>query len=129
MPLVRLSRRAGRPAMENKHVLDAVHAALIEAFRIPDEDRLQQLSELDAAHFEIPADRSEAFTLIEITAYPGRSAAAKRALYQALARRCEAVGIAPRDLFVVIREPSLENWSVRGGVSSADAKPGFKLDV
>jgi phenylpyruvate tautomerase PptA (4-oxalocrotonate tautomerase family) len=129
MPLVRLSRRTGRPAMENKHVLDAVHEALIEAFRIPQEDRLQQLIELDADHFEIPSDRSEAFALVEITAYPGRSADAKRALYQALARRCEAVGIAPQDLFVVISEPPLENWSARGGVSSADAKPGFKLDV
>jgi phenylpyruvate tautomerase PptA (4-oxalocrotonate tautomerase family) len=129
MPLVRISRRIGRSPVENKHLLDAVHEALIEAFRIPESDRLQQLLELDAAHFEIPADRSEAFTLVEITAYPGRSADAKRTLYQALARRCEAVGIAPRDLFVVIGEPSLENWSARDGVSSADAKPGFKLDV
>jgi Tautomerase enzyme len=129
MPLVRLSRRAGRSAIENKHVLDAVHDALIEAFRIPQEDRLQQLIELDAERFEIPADRSEAFTLVEITAYPGRSAEAKRVLYQSLARRFEAVGIASRDLFVVISEPPLENWSARDGVSSADAKPGFKLDV
>jgi phenylpyruvate tautomerase PptA (4-oxalocrotonate tautomerase family) len=67
--------------------------------------------------------------VVEIAAYPGRSANAKRALYQALARRCEAIGIAPHDLFVVIGEPPLENWSVRGGVPSADAKPGFKLDV
>ena len=70
-----------------------------------------------------------AFTLVEITAYPGRSAAAKRALFQALARRFEGIGIAPRDLFVVISEPPLENWSVRDGVSSADVKPTFKLDV
>ena len=129
MPLVRLSRRAGRPATENKSLLDAVHDALVEAFRIPQQDCHQQLIEFDADHFEIPSDRGDAFTLVEITAYPGRSVDAKRALYQALARRLEAIGIAPRDLFIVLNEPPLENWSVRDGVSSADVKPSFKLDV
>jgi phenylpyruvate tautomerase PptA (4-oxalocrotonate tautomerase family) len=124
-----MSRRAGRPATENKGLLDAVHDALVEAFKIPQKDRHQQLIELDAAHFEIPADRGAAFTVVEITAYPGRSTDAKRALYQELARRFEAVGIAPGDLFVVINDPPLENWSPRDGVSAADVKPAFKLDV
>jgi hypothetical protein len=39
-----------------------------------------------------------------------------------LARRLEAVGIAPRDLFVVINEPMLENWSVRDGVPVVGAR-------
>src|SRR3954469_10870672 len=99
MPLVRLSRRTGRPAAENKGLLDAVHAALVEAFKIPERDRHQQLLQLDADGFEIPEGRSEAFTLVEITAFPGRSPAAKRALYQAIARRCHEVGVAPADLF------------------------------
>jgi len=129
MPLVRLSRRAGRPAAENKGLLDAVHAALVEAFKIPDHDRHQQLLQLAPDCFEIPADRSEAFTLVEITAFPGRSLAAKRALYQAIARRCQEVGVAPGAMFVVLLEPPLESWSPRDGVSSADARPAFKLDV
>jgi phenylpyruvate tautomerase PptA (4-oxalocrotonate tautomerase family) len=129
MALVRVSRRAGHPAAENKRLLDAVHAALVEAFKIPDHDRHQQLLELEPACFEIPADRSEAFTLVEITAFPGRSVEAKRALYRSLARRFEAAGVAPRDLFVVLHDPPLENWSPRDGVSSADVKPGVKLDV
>ena len=129
MPLVRVSRRLGSSATENRRVLDAVHEALVEGFKIPDSDRHQQLLELDAAHFEIPAGRGPGFTLVEITAYPGRSAEAKRALYQALARRFEAAGVPARDLFVVLLEPPLENWSPSDGVSSADRKPGFKLDV
>lgn len=129
MPLVRISRRAGRPAAENLALLDAVHDALVEAFKIPDGDRHQQLLELPPDRFEIPAGRGPAFTLVEITAFPGRSAGAKRALYQAMARRFEAAGVSPADQFVVILEPPLENWSPRNGVSSADAKPGFKLDV
>jgi hypothetical protein len=129
MPLVRISRRTGASPAENQGLLDAVHAALVEAFKIPDGDRHQQLVALDAAHFEIPSGRGPAFTLIEITAFPGRSLDAKRALYQSLARRCEAAGVPPADLFVVLFEPPLENWSPRDGVASADRKPSFRLDV
>jgi phenylpyruvate tautomerase PptA (4-oxalocrotonate tautomerase family) len=129
MPLVRITRRQGRPADENRRLLAAVHDALVEGFKIPEADRHQALIELDAASFEITADRTPAFTLVEITAFPGRSVAAKRTLYQSMARRFEAAGVSPRDLFVVINEPPLENWSPRNGVSSFDEKPGFKLDV
>jgi len=57
------------------------------------------------------------------------STAAKRKLYQSLAQRFEAAGVSAGDLFVVITEPPLDNWSPRNGVSSADVKPSFKLDV
>jgi hypothetical protein len=50
-------------------------------------------------------------------------------IYQSLARRFEAAGVSAGDLFVVITEPPLENWSPRNGVSSADVKTSFKLDV
>jgi phenylpyruvate tautomerase PptA (4-oxalocrotonate tautomerase family) len=129
MPLVRLNRRAGRPAEENRRLLDAVHAALVEAFQIPEADRIQILIEHNAAAFEIPADRTPAFTLVEIVAFPGRSTEAKRKLYQSLARRFEAAGVSAGDFFVVITEPPLDNWSPRDGVSSADLRPSFKLDV
>jgi hypothetical protein len=110
-------------------LLCAVHAALVEAFQIPESDRHQILVEHEAAAFEIPADRNPAFTLVEIVAFPGRSAAAKRRLDQALASRFEAAGMSAGDLFVVITEPRLKNWSPRDGVSSADLRPSFKLDV
>jgi phenylpyruvate tautomerase PptA (4-oxalocrotonate tautomerase family) len=129
MPLVTLNRRAGRPVEENRRLLDAVHAALVEAFHIPDGDRHQILLEHDASSFEFPADRTPAHTLVEIVAFPGRSIEAKRKLYQSLAQRFEAAGVSAGDLFVVITEPPLENWSPRNGVSSADVKPTFKLDV
>ena len=129
MPLVKLNRRAGRSADENRRLLEAVHAALVESFHIPEADRLQILVEHNASAFEIPPERTLAFTLVEIVAFPGRSVEAKRKLYQSLASRFEAAGIGAGDLFVVITEPSLENWSPRNGVSSADVKPSFKLDV
>lgn len=129
MPLVKMYRRLGPSAHDNAEAFEAIHAALVEAFKIPDHDRNHLLFEQGPAHFEIPPDRTAAFTLIEIVAFPGRSADAKRTLYASLARRFEALGVAPSDLFVILSEPPLENWSVRNGLSSADVKPTFKLDV
>jgi phenylpyruvate tautomerase PptA (4-oxalocrotonate tautomerase family) len=129
MPLVKVNRRQGRPAAENQQILEAVHAALVEAFKIPEHDRTHLLFEHDAAHFTTPPDRSEAFTLVEIFAYPGRSAEAKQALFRGIAARLADIGVAPADLFVILSEPPLVDWSVRNGVSSAEARPPFKLEV
>jgi phenylpyruvate tautomerase PptA (4-oxalocrotonate tautomerase family) len=129
MPLVQVSRRVGRSREENGRVLEAIHAALVEAFKTPDSDRTQLLFEHDAAHFEIPGDRTEAYTLIQITAFPGRSVDAKRALYRGIVARLEAIGIAPADVLIVLSEPALESWSVRGGAAACDVKVGYKIDV
>jgi phenylpyruvate tautomerase PptA (4-oxalocrotonate tautomerase family) len=129
MPLVHVSRRVGRSREENGRVLEAIHAAIVEAFKTPAFDRTQLLSEHDAAHFEIPSDRTPAYTLIEISAFPGRSVDAKRALYRGIVRRLEAIGIAPADVLIVLTEPPLESWSVRGGSAACDVKPTYKIDV
>jgi phenylpyruvate tautomerase PptA (4-oxalocrotonate tautomerase family) len=129
MPLVHVNRRAGRPREENAGVLEGIHAAIVEAFKTPMHDRTQLLSEHDPAHFEIPADRTAAYTLIEITAFPGRSVDAKRALYRGIVTRLEAIGIAPADVLIVLTEPPLESWSVRGGAAACDVKVAYKIDV
>jgi len=67
--------------------------------------------------------------LIEITAFPGRSAEAKRNLYRALVQRLGEIAIDPMDVSVVILEPGLKSWGVRGGRSAADVDLGFSLDV
>jgi phenylpyruvate tautomerase PptA (4-oxalocrotonate tautomerase family) len=59
MPLVRIEILEGRPASERKRLLEAVHAALVEAFHIPDDDRTQRLIEHDPVNFEIPPGSSE----------------------------------------------------------------------
>src|SRR5919106_6884231 len=113
MPLVRIEILKGRPTAERKRLLQAVHAALVEAFRIPDDDRTQRIIEHDPENFEIPPGHSERYTLIEITAFPGRSGEAKRNLYRALVKRLGEISIDPMDVSVVILEPTLESWGVR----------------
>ena len=129
MPEVRIEVREGRSATEKKALLEAAHSALVEALRIPEHDRIQRLYELPAECFEIPPDKTEAFTLIEVTMFPGRSLDAKRALYQALVRNLGELGVAPNDVFVILHEPPMENWGIRGGMPASEVDLGFEVNV
>lgn len=129
MPLVRIDVRKGRSSSEKKALLEAVHAALVEALKIPGDDRTQRLCEHSPEDFEIPPARTTKFTLIDITMFPGRSMNAKRHLYQAIVRNLAPLGIAPSDVFIVLHEPAMENWGVRGGFPASEVDIGFKVDV
>jgi hypothetical protein len=61
MPLVKVSLRKGQDTDYKRAILDGVHAALVEAFVIPDHDRHQQIYELDENSFEIPSSKSSRF--------------------------------------------------------------------
>jgi phenylpyruvate tautomerase PptA (4-oxalocrotonate tautomerase family) len=129
VPHVRIEIMKGRSLEERQQLFQAVHDALMEAFRIPDDDRTQRIVEHEPGNFEIPPGSSDRYTLIEITAFPGRSADAKRNLYRTLVQRLGEIAIGPTDVSVVILEPTLESWGVRGGHSAADIDLGFSLDV
>ena len=78
MPIVHIHVQRGRWAAERTALLEGVHAALVEAFEIPESDRNQILHEHEPDHFE--AQRGAGFAIVEITAFPGRSAEAKRVM-------------------------------------------------
>jgi len=130
MPLVKISLRKGRSPDYKRALLDGVHAALVEAFLIPDNDRHQQLLELDEDNFEIPANKSSQFVLVEIIAFQGRSLEAKRNLYAAIVRNFgNAPGIAGDDVMIILHEPPMENWGIRGGRPASEVDLGFRVDV
>jgi phenylpyruvate tautomerase PptA (4-oxalocrotonate tautomerase family) len=129
MPLVRIEIIKGRTAAERKRLLDAVHAALVEAYGIPDADRTQRVVEHDPEYFEIPPGASERYTLIEITAFPGRSATAKRRLYEAIVRNLDRAGVPSTDISVVLHEPPMQNWGIQGGTPASEVDLGFRVDI
>ena len=127
MPLVHVHLRAGRTAGQKQALLDGLHAAFVEALRIPQTDRNQLVHEHPPEHFEARYGPDAVF--VEALVFPGRSRDAKRTLYRLVAENLERAGV-PRDrVLVVLHEPSLENWGIRGGQCAADVQLGFKIDV
>jgi phenylpyruvate tautomerase PptA (4-oxalocrotonate tautomerase family) len=129
MPHVRIEVVEGRTPAERKQLLQAVHEALVEAFQIPDDDRTQAVVEHDRDAFERPPGTSDRYTLIEVTAFPGRSIDPKRALYRAIVANLGALGVSDEEISIVLHEPPMENWGIRGGRSADAVDLGFKLDV
>ena len=130
MPLVKIEIRKGKNAWYKKALLDGVHRALVDAFEIPESDRIQRLYELDDEDFEISSGKSGDFILIELTVFKGRSREAKKKLYKEMVDNLEkSLGVKRTDVFIVIHEPPLENWGIAGGVPADEVNLGFKIDV
>ena len=130
MPFVKISLLKGRSPDYKRALLDGIHAALVEAFLIPDNDRHQQLYEMDESHFEFPSTKSNKFVVIEIVAFQGRSFEAKKKLYSAIIQNLgKSPGIVGDDILIIIHEPPKENWGIHGGKPASEADIGFKIDV
>ena len=129
MPFIRVELLAGKTPEFKKAVLDEVHAALVDAFKIPDDDRTQRLVELAPEAFEFPAARRPDPVLIEITCFSGRSLEAKRQLYRRLAERLVVrPGIEPRNVCVVLNDVPRENWGF-DGVGADQLELRYKVEV
>jgi len=130
MPIVRLEIYKGFDTTYKLKILDAVHKALVDSFKIPDSDRNQLINEFDDAHFERSAGKSRSFVIIGITAYKGRSREAKRMLFQKIIENLKvSPGIQPDDVLITIDEPELVNWGIRGGKCADEIDIGFNVNV
>jgi phenylpyruvate tautomerase PptA (4-oxalocrotonate tautomerase family) len=129
MPLVKISLVKGRSIAEKEAIIEAVHSALRAAFKIPENDRNLRIFEFDPENFDVSEEKTEAFTLIEMDVFPGRSIEAKRKLYQLIVQNLAFIGIQPTDVLITLMEIPLDNWGVRGGLPASEIDLGFKLDV
>ncbi len=115
---------ANRQAISN-----AIHACAVEALQLPPEKRFHRFLAMDAADFVYPADRSERYTIIEISMFAGRSDEAKKQLIRLLFARLEdECGIAPNDVEITITETPRENWGIRG-VPADELTLTYKVSV
>lgn len=129
MPLARIETRRTWPPEQVQALMDAVYQSFREALKVPEGDRNVRYVEHRPEHWVNPPGKSDNATLVEVTMFPGRSLAAKRALYAAIIRRFEALGIAPSDVMIVLHEPLMDNWGLRGGIPASELDLGFDLKV
>jgi phenylpyruvate tautomerase PptA (4-oxalocrotonate tautomerase family) len=122
-------RRSYTPG-EEVAIIDAVHTALVAAFKIPEDDRYIRLISY-AAHRMVNglnAGQEDGYTRVTIDCFTGRSLDAKRNLYREIVERLEALGIPRTDVSILLRESPPENWGA-GGQAASDYDLGFNLNV
>ncbi|WP_187976701.1 tautomerase family protein [Mycetocola sp. JXN-3] len=94
---------------------DAVHAAAVAELGLPEAKRFHRFVPLDREDFIFPTDRSENYTIIEVSLFAGRSTKTKKRFIRALFTRItEAVGIEAQDVEITLTETPRENWGIRG---------------
>jgi phenylpyruvate tautomerase PptA (4-oxalocrotonate tautomerase family) len=131
MPTVQIEVRQSYTPEEETALMDAVHAALCDAFKIPPGDRNIRLVVHEPHRFTCPPGRTQPakYTLITIEAFAGRSLDAKRNLYRAIVANLEPLAIPKDHVMIVVHDIPRESWGVRGGQAASDVDLGFKVDV
>ena len=129
MPMAKIEVRRPRSPQQVQALIDAVYWAQRVALQVPEDDRQIRYIEHRPEHFAVPPGKTENYTFIEILIFPGRSLQAKRRLYQEIITRLGALGIEPSDVFIVLQEPPLDNWGIRGGQPASEVDLGFRLNV
>lgn len=120
MPLLYIDLVEGRSPAEVQTLLDAAHAAVVEAFGVPPGDRYQVVRthpahEIVAEDTGLGIDRSARLVIVHVVSRR-RTRAMKEKFYELLAvHLAERCGLDPADLIVSVTENGDEDWSFGHG--------------
>ncbi|MDQ0614951.1 phenylpyruvate tautomerase PptA (4-oxalocrotonate tautomerase family) [Microbacterium sp. W4I4] len=114
MPLVTIEVSESISAETRRKYADAIHEGLVEGLGMDAADRFQVIHPLPAGH--IIADpnylggerREVVYIRVQMVSMYDKETKSK--MFDAVARRLEAEGVRPDDVFVVITENLLEDW-------------------
>lgn len=93
---------------------DALHEAAVTALQLPVDKRFHRFVPLDPDCFIAPPDRSQDYTVVEVSMFEGRTAATKKLLITELYRTTSAIGLRAADVEITITETPRANWGIRG---------------
>ncbi|WP_322903503.1 tautomerase family protein [Paenibacillus campi] len=122
MPFIRISYR--QQAYTNEQLTEISHElmhALQQHFQVPDHDFFQVFHAHEQGQFMydetyLDVQRSDRLLYIQITLGSGRSVAQKQAFYVCAAERLQQqAGVRKQDVFIVLVETGLDNWSFGNG--------------
>ena len=123
MPLVRISLVKGKPRDHIRAISNGVHDALVEAFKVPADDRFQLIQQYDRDDFiydpgYLGVDRSDDLVFIHITASDWRDTATKQAFSRTLvAKLAASPGLRPEDVMIALAPNRRDDWSFGHGLA------------
>jgi hypothetical protein len=108
---------------------DVIHSCVVDALSYPADKRFHRFFPLEHDDFIHPPDRSERYTIVEISLFEGRSVEAKKTLIRLLYERTRAeIDLAPQDLEITLFETPRHNWGIRG-LPGDEIGLNYKVDV
>jgi 4-oxalocrotonate tautomerase len=123
MPLVRISVSPDVTRPQLAAIGDAVHAAMVATFNVPQPDKFQVLTQHAAGELVCTPEflgvaHSARVAFVQITCAEGRTLEVKKALYAKIAALVAATGaVQASDVIINLLEVKRENWSFGNGVA------------
>ena len=114
MPLVTIEVADTVPVEQRLAYADAVNAGLAEGLGMDPTDRFQVIHALPTSHIIadphfLGGDR-RGVVYVRILMVRMYDTTTKNRMYEAVARRLEAEGVRPDDVFIAVTENTLEDW-------------------
>jgi phenylpyruvate tautomerase PptA (4-oxalocrotonate tautomerase family) len=131
MPSALIEVRREYSQAEEVGLIDAVHGALVTAFKIPPQDKDIRLVVHKPHRFACSPRLTspEFFTLISIDCFAGRSLDAKRKLYSEILTNLHPYDIPADHVTILVRDHPTQNWGIRGGHPASELSLGFDINV
>lgn len=95
---------------------DVIHSCVVDALQYPIDKRFHRFFPLEPDDYYYPmGERTERYTIIELSMFEGRTVEAKKQLIRLLFNRLDKeFGIGNFDLEITIFETPKYNWGIRG---------------
>lgn len=94
---------------------EVIHSCVAEAFKLPPDKKFHRFFPMDKEDFQFAPGRTEAYTVIEVSIFEGRSVETKKHLIRLLFERFQKeLRISSQDIEITIFETPKSNWGIRG---------------
>ncbi len=123
MPFVNIYLPVRFTSKVKKDISLAVHESLMANFNVPKNDYFHVIHKVEPKDLIFPDNyldipHTNNFIYVHITCSVGRTVEMKKALYAAIAQKIsERTAINIADVFIVINETTLANWSFGNGIA------------
>lgn len=112
-----------------KTLSNVIHSCMVAALDLPPDKRFHRFFPLEKEDFYFASGRTEAYTVIEISMFEGRSVETKKQLLKLHFERIYSeLNISPQDIEITIFETPKHNWGIRG-LPGDELKLSYKVDV
>lgn len=108
---------------------NVIHSCMVDALDLPSDKKFHRFFPMDKEDFYFASGRTEAYTVIEISMFEGRTAEAKKLLIKLLFERIkQELNISNQDVEITIFETPKPNWGIRG-LPGDELTLNYKIDV
>ena len=108
---------------------DVIHSCMVDALELPSDKKFHRFFPMEKGDFYFPSGRTEAYMVIEISMFEGRTIEVKKLLIKLLFERIKReLNISHQDVEINIFETPKHSWGIRG-LPGDELTLNYKIDV